>query len=796
MRKLFAISFLLTPLALHAIGPALTRLEPPGGQAGAAVRLEIVGAGLSGDMKIVGDVPGAFTPLTVEKDGDQRRQYLLEIDKGARTGVYPLRIETSEGLSNILLFTVGSFQEQAEEEALVDEQIPLNDTPEKAEPLELPKTVNGTLRGPDRDIYRLQGKKGQRIDLEVEARRIGSAIDPVLELRDAQGKLLERNNDAAGIHADSRLSLTLPVDGDYFVSVQDARFSEQRLDFYRLKAGRFTYAEAAFPLSGKRGQALEIELLGGNLSAMQKVTIPATDASWTQVQPQGEAVSLPFPVALTEEAHAFEPASKGPHALEPDVVMNGRVNAAGEVDLYRLAVRAGESWMIETRAGETGLSKLYALLTVADQDSKKLASAGDQEPETPLSNIVSNSDSPGDPYIAVTVPEGVTALEIGIEDLLGRGGPEYGYQIIARRQPPDFTLTLNDPYINLPRGGVAQVDVTLNRRGFDGAVKVHVENAPEGVTVEGGHIPAEFGGMTTRRDSRRGMFVLTASKEAEPRPFALEVWGEATLPDGTVVRRRAQSPGMIAGVAGRGQRAVSMPWLTEALPARIGEELPASLELVSPKRIRLIQGMVHNIEWEFRSEGDNIRPVDTVKVGALPIVGNIRVLGEAIVKKGQTKGLFELYTTMGTPEMTFDLTLSADAMVNGRRQTIYSPMMLFEIVQGYSIEAPAEPVRIEPNGTAVISGAFRRDPEFGSVVKLKATNLPLNVECNEVELARDATAYSLTCKAGANVEAGEYPVELAATSYLAGRDTQQTPYNIPPVTAPLTVKGSALAAER
>jgi len=66
--------------ALHATGPVLARLEPPGGRAGSTVRLEIVGAGLHGDMKILGAVPGAFTPLTANENGDKRRPYLLEID--------------------------------------------------------------------------------------------------------------------------------------------------------------------------------------------------------------------------------------------------------------------------------------------------------------------------------------------------------------------------------------------------------------------------------------------------------------------------------------------------------------------------------------------------------------------------------------------------------------------------------------------------------------------------------------------------------------------------------------------
>ncbi len=791
MRKTIALLALLAPLAAHATGPVLTRLKPPGGQAGSTVRVEIVGAGLDGEMRILGDVPGAFTPLTVSPNGDRRRPYLLEIDPEAPTGAYPLRVETAEGLSNILLFAVGTFPETTEEEALVDEQIPLNDAPAKAQMIALPLTVNGTLRGPDLDVYRFTGAQGQHVDIEVEARRIGSAIDPVLEIRSAAGKLIERNGDAPGIGADARLSLELPLDGDYLVSVRDARYSEQRLDYYRLKAGRFSYAEAVFPLTAQRGEQNELELLGGNLARPQTLSAPASDSAWMQAQPRGEHVSLPIPVALSDAPRVFE----GKGRLTEGVALNGRIAAAGERDVLRLEVEPGQSWMLETLAGGTGLSRLYALLTVTDQDGHKLASAGDQEPDEPLSNIVSNNDSPGDPYLALTVPDGVTELEIAIEDLLGRGGPEYGYQIVARRQPPDFSLTLNDPYVNLPRGGVAQVNVTLERRGYDGAVEVYAKRLPAGVAWEGGHIPAEFGGMTTRRDSRRGMFVLTANREAAGERFAIEVWGKATLADGTVIHRKAKTPGLVAGVAGRGQRAVSMPWLAPGLPARVARELPASLELLSPTRIKLIQGMVHDIEWKFEAADESIKPLDPVKVGSLPIVGNIRVLGSAKIKKGQTKGVFELFTTMGTPQMTFDLTLSAPAMINGRRQTIYSPMMLFEIVQGYSIEPPADPVRIEPGGTTVISGAFRREPEFDSVVRVKATNLPLNVACDEAELSGNASRYSLSCQAGANVEPGDYPIELAATSYLAGRDQQQTPYNIPPVTAALAIKGSALATK-
>ncbi|MEZ5393425.1 MAG: hypothetical protein R2724_11255 [Bryobacterales bacterium] len=91
---------------------------------------------------------------------------------------------------------------------------------------------------------------------------------------------------------------------------------------------------------------------------------------------------------------------------------------------------------------------------------------------------------------------------------------------------------------------------------------------------------------------------------------------------------------------------------------------------------------------------------------------------------------------------------------------------------------------------------FRRDPEFKSVVKLKATNLPLEVECSEVTLEGDASRYELSCTAGQNVEPGDYPIELAATSYLAGRDPTDAVQHPAGRGGAYAVKGAAMASDK
>ena len=77
-----------------------------------------------------------------------------------------------------------------------------------------PITVR-TERSPEfrsRDFYRVSGKAGEHRVFEVEARRCGSAIDPVLEIvKIAKGELLTRDEDAPGIGVGFAHRLHLPA---------------------------------------------------------------------------------------------------------------------------------------------------------------------------------------------------------------------------------------------------------------------------------------------------------------------------------------------------------------------------------------------------------------------------------------------------------------------------------------------------------------------------------------------------------------------------------------------------------
>ncbi len=81
------------------------------------------------------------------------------------------------------------------EEPEVLEAAAPNDTAATAQAVSASVTINGRIAadgGPDLDHYRFRVKKGEKLVLEVQARRLGSPLDPVIEVLDASGKKVER----------------------------------------------------------------------------------------------------------------------------------------------------------------------------------------------------------------------------------------------------------------------------------------------------------------------------------------------------------------------------------------------------------------------------------------------------------------------------------------------------------------------------------------------------------------------------------------------------------------------------
>lgn len=189
--------------------PFITSLYPLGGHAGAKTEVEIHGWNLptpKGVMDATGRSPGTFL----------------------------LSVRSGELLSNPAGFALDDQPEVSEVEP--------NDSPAKAQSLTPSVIVNGMIgKVDDVDVYRLEGKAGQKIVAELQARRLNSPLDSYLRLTDAQGNQVAFNDDhedkGLGLsthHADSYLMLSLPADGTYYLSVGDAQHHGGPAYAYRL----------------------------------------------------------------------------------------------------------------------------------------------------------------------------------------------------------------------------------------------------------------------------------------------------------------------------------------------------------------------------------------------------------------------------------------------------------------------------------------------------------------------------------------------------------------------------------
>jgi hypothetical protein len=95
-----------------------------------------------------------------------------------------------------------------------------NNAVAEASPAELPNAFNGIIQEPgDVDFFGFEAKKGQVFEVECFARRIRSALDPVMNLYDANGKSLAGNDDSRG--PDSYIRFSVPADGKYHVRITD-----------------------------------------------------------------------------------------------------------------------------------------------------------------------------------------------------------------------------------------------------------------------------------------------------------------------------------------------------------------------------------------------------------------------------------------------------------------------------------------------------------------------------------------------------------------------------------------------
>lgn len=534
-----------------AVEPFASYIFPAGGQRGTTVQFrvggcyfhgaagfEMLGAGVSASARVKETNTVWFEgPLIVQPASQRSEDYprdhagSVRIAADATLGTRQWRTWTSQGATPAMKFVVGDLPEIVETE-YDGEPLPVS--------VSTPVTINGRIfPREDVDVWTFSAKAGQAFTLAVAAQSIGSPLQARLVVLDAAGQPVHEA--IASQRSDPTLHFTAPRSGSYRVRIDDVNAAGLQNHVYRLTITDRPVVTRVFPLGGKRGETVKLELTGHALPDKQvELKLPvggSGTASIPIVFSSKAATSALLELDdLTERIHAGTATEFAAPAN-----LNGRVATAGATNTWTFSAKKGDALELSLAAARLG-SALTPVLAVTDLDGKSLARAEATPGE--LADLAVYFKAPADGDFRVHVSDRFAS----------RGGPDFAYRlrVAPAASTPDFQLTLASDTLTVIREtadgeatapgkpkrsgkqqpGKLKVNVVASG-GFKGDIDLAVEGLPANVTVSGTKITS---GKTTTDLN------FSAEHAAKIAAGHLTVVGTTTVNGTKVTRTATYSP--------------------------------------------------------------------------------------------------------------------------------------------------------------------------------------------------------------------------------------------------------------
>ena len=462
--------------------------------------------------------------ITVRSENPLQVEAVIEAGAAAVPGPRFLYVETPKGPSNRILFRVTGWPSVVEVEP--------NESYEQAQPVSTPVMIEGKIETVhDSDMFRFRAGEGERLAFNVLSGRSKARGHVVAILMTAEGRVLGRNLSYFG--TDPYLDYTFEDEGDYILTIIPRRFSDfytvlsddSKINWqYELAIGRSPILWSLFPMGGKRGTTVEVELRadfldsgaaplfsGSGLTAalsprkdpckcLYRLTVDiAADAPLgtrllTFQDPSGTLMPLAFSVGDAAEMIEKEP-NDGLHQGQPvtlPVVMNGRVDKPGDRDGILFTVDQYDEIAFRVDAKGLGSHVTDPNLTLARPDGE-LTDRGDDRCKQcgRFYNVVRKKeklDSKFWHYFQTGNPNDADAAGdyvLQLRDNAKRGGPHHAYRLLLRNKAPDFRLGVLNDNVRAPLGGAAKIPVAISaEEGFKGGVEIRAEGLPPGLSVK------------------------------------------------------------------------------------------------------------------------------------------------------------------------------------------------------------------------------------------------------------------------------------------------------------------------
>ncbi len=794
-----AIVIALTELQAEARPPEIRSVNVRGFQIGQPTVVTIDGADLLPAPKLWLNANAVEAAIDDKQSNANRLVLTATLPNETTPGVAQLRLATNDGVSNSVTVALDRLP-----------QLPISETIAS-----LPASLHGSVPGSGVSKTSFTGKAGEDVLIEVEAKRLGSKLRPIVHLYDAQRVQVAWALPSRTLAGDCRIATKLPRDGQYTIEIHDLQYAPPGVSFFRLKVGQWQFADLAFPPAVTRGQEVALELLGASGSGKLPFKAPAEGDVIPTGFANSQAASGPSPSvllsSLPELVEASVPANDSPLPTIP-VAISGRLDAPGQLDQYRFGVTPGAKLTFEIFAERIG-SRIDAVLEIRNKDGGVLAT---------------NDDGPNstDPRLEFVVPVGVDLLVIALRDSLDIANEQAIYRLVVTntdKPTPEVIATAKSEIANIASGESPVFEVNVSRRGYDGPLQLSLGQLPSGVTATGTEIPAGASGtlltltgagdaagqlvtslmlkspdgtvsVRVRTDApaddripvwlREQFAIATTPKSATPFQVA---WADAPpmtqlalMSKPAIPVKFVRPPGMLGPIrltlvtSQLEPRVNNQPNLILALRPERVVEVPVDPPVVAAINAlkALDTQLAEAVKQAAVAQGD-ARTAADAKVADLTTKKNAAetAVREAEAKAPSTSELALVIPSV-LPESSCDIAIKAELLNPERNvvlRTTYSPVRRLPVLNPLAVKLSG-PTTIEqtldPKAGAVVklTGKIERLADFKGDVNLTLTGQPGGVAITNAAVKADQTDFALELRFPANFAAGEVKgIKLIAT---------------------------------
>lgn len=759
-----------SPTGPRTTPPTINSVAPLGVARGATVEMTVEGLNLAKASAIYFSEPGIKgriirvkelpdlpdirlgsngTPSTIDLGPlPPRNQVTVELDISPEADIGPVgfRLQTPLGTSPEGRFLIEPYYGESPDREP-------NDTPEEAFESYLPTVLVGVISKPgDLDFYKIAVKAGDQLVFENAAEMLGSALQPVVSIYDANQSLIEDFGSNGGRETYS-FAHRFEKGGTYYIRVTDYEEGGSARHFYRIKAGKLPLAVSAYPLGLQKGKAAEITLHGYYLGS-GKVQVKGAPS------PENERAVIfrpqtPWGKAFNEVKLALgnepEIQSSGDNTLLSSaqtvslpVTINGRVQK-GE-NYFRFKARKGEKLVFEVNANRLG-SKLDSVLEITDLKGNPIERAT-------VRSLIETSTTlrDHDSLQAGIRMQSPTGFAVG--DYVLIGGEVVQVEAMPRTPDDDFR------FASFNNQRLAFLDTTPEAHAQDSpAYKIQIhppgaQFASNGLPVV--HLPYrnDDGGPGYGKDSR---LRFTAPEDGEYILRIRDVRGLGGEDYAYRLTAREITPDFQLSVTPRNPNVPSGGRIPLTVTALRLDEFDGPIEISLeglPAGLSAMKGVIEPGQVSttlLLSADEKVRLTEAVPLKAM---GKAKIGTQVLTHSANPDDNLKLISLMPKPDI--------------------------------SMRAETREVVLEPGGTAEVQVAIERNNDFGGRVPVEVRNLPpgvrvLDVGLNGVLINETENRRSFVLEALPMAEPVAQPIFVSGKIETRADSVQQTSYASEPI---------------